>query len=107
MMEENEIQKPFVIITDKDEAIRNAIRSLFDSDQTATQLCLWHVMKNVAFNIKKKWEGALDGTMLGQTLGSVGSRTASERDAEAESTLDEREAERVADSMLDERDRIS
>ena len=60
-MEEYQVPLPVVIISDFDTALRNALHNVFP--QVATQLCLWHVMKNVAFNVKKKWEGTLDGTL--------------------------------------------
>ncbi|KZZ93460.1 hypothetical protein AAP_02252 [Ascosphaera apis ARSEF 7405] len=96
MMEGYEVKKPYVIITDKDEAARNAIRSLYPSDETATQLCLWHIQKNVAANVKRKWRGSLEGTRLGY-IDTLGSRTSFERE--------EIELSRIADSMLVDSDR--
>ena len=75
-MEEYQVPLPVVIISDFDTALGNALHNVFP--QVATQLCLWHVMKNVAFNVKKKWEGTLDGTLLGQTLGGTGASISEE-----------------------------
>ncbi|KAM4067795.1 MULE transposase [Hirsutella rhossiliensis] len=47
-----------VIITDFDEALKNALNAIFPQSQQ--QLCTWHIMKNVVLHIKKKWVGTLD-----------------------------------------------
>ncbi|KAM4067626.1 MULE transposase [Hirsutella rhossiliensis] len=51
-----------VIITDFDEALKNALNAIFPQSQQ--QLCTWHIMKNVVLHIKKKWVGTLDGTEI-------------------------------------------
>jgi hypothetical protein len=56
------IPDPLVIISDFDKAFKRAARSVYGSSQH--QICLWHVMKNVAFNVKKKWNGPLEGSVL-------------------------------------------
>lgn len=50
------IRFPFVIVTDFDKAMKGAITNVF-GDDVAMQICLWHVLKNVAFHIKTKWTG--------------------------------------------------
>ncbi|KAK9234659.1 hypothetical protein V1525DRAFT_42335 [Lipomyces kononenkoae] len=40
----------------------------------------WHVMKNVAYNVKLKWQGTLEGTTLGSTISGIGSRIRAEDD---------------------------
>ena len=70
IMDEHQIPLPMVIIGDYDTALRNALETVFP--RVPTQLCLWHVMKNVVYNIGKKWEGTLEGTLLGERLGGVG-----------------------------------
>ncbi|KZZ87457.1 hypothetical protein AAP_05690 [Ascosphaera apis ARSEF 7405] len=37
-------------------------------------LCVWHIQKNVRFNIAKKWDGSLEGTYLGSLIGERGSQ---------------------------------
>ena len=51
------IPSPLVIISDYDQAFKNAACSVFGSSQQ--QLCVWHILKNVVHNIKQKWEGPL------------------------------------------------
>ncbi|KAK5652986.1 hypothetical protein OQA88_9466 [Cercophora sp. LCS_1] len=50
------ISLPQMIVSDFDKAFKKACRQ--------HQLCLWHIMNKVAFNVKKKWVGTLDGTSL-------------------------------------------
>jgi hypothetical protein len=64
------IPLPKVIISDFDKALKKAARAIFPNVQH--QICLWHVMKNIAHNTKKKWVGTLEGTALGDQ-GSDGS----------------------------------
>lgn len=52
-------------------------------------------MKNAVFNIKKKWEGTLEGTFLGQTVGGRGS---SLRDDQAQ---EEGNAEAAANQLVE------
>lgn len=95
IMQEHDIDDPFTIISDYDRAARNAIFAQFETEErTATQLCIWHIMKNVAFHVKRDWRGELGGTLLGQTLGGEGSRTSHER-----------ELHRLADGLLTQGDR--
>jgi len=70
LIQSHQIARPQVIITDYDKALKRALRAVFNDSQH--QLCIWHIMKNVAFNTKKKWVGSLDGTVLGDQ-GSDGS----------------------------------
>lgn len=56
--DEARISMPDVIITDYDLPLKNALREAFPAVQQ--QPCLWHIMKNVILNIKRKWNGSLD-----------------------------------------------
>ena len=47
------IERPFVVISDYEQAFLNACRSVFSFD-VSLQICVWHVMKNVAYNVKVK-----------------------------------------------------
>jgi hypothetical protein len=58
-----------VLISDFNKAFKRATRAIF-SDSVKYQLCQWYIMKNVIFNIKKKWIGSLDGIIIGE-LGST------------------------------------
>ena len=57
------IPGPEVILSDFDVAFKNAAGVVFPAAKQ--QLCLWHIMKNVLMNIRKKWIGTLDGTRIG------------------------------------------
>ncbi|KAI1005343.1 hypothetical protein K3495_g2866 [Podosphaera aphanis] len=76
IMNEHQMLLTMVIITDYDMALRNALEAVFP--RVPTQLCLWHVMKNVANSFGMKWEGTLEGTLLGERLGGVGTGVRSE-----------------------------
>ena len=65
-----QIRIPFVIICDCDNAFRATRREVFP--EAATQLCLWHVMKNVAYRVKLKWHGSLEATELGRRMAARG-----------------------------------
>ena len=78
LLTEYEIPPPFVIISDYDKAFKKACRKLFN-DGVQHQICLWHVMKNVAFNTKKRWLGSLEGTSLGEQ-GTAGSHLRDDED---------------------------
>jgi hypothetical protein len=89
----DEIALPHVILSDFDHAFKRAARIVFDGvpaeeldtsppdpthararlSKVKHQICLWHVMKNVCHNVKKKWIGTLDGTRLGDSGGGKGS----------------------------------
>jgi hypothetical protein len=56
---------PKVTITDYDKAIRNAIAVVYPDAQP--QLCIFHVNKNVALNIKKKWDKRVAAEVATQT----------------------------------------
>ena len=71
---EESIPDPYVIMSDYDKAFKNAASSVFPEDVTKQQICRWHVIKNVVHNIKKKWNGQLEGTMIGESGGGPGSR---------------------------------
>ena len=52
------ISSPKVIIIDKDDQLRNAIRQIFPFAQL--QLCVFHINSNVVLSIKKWWKKAED-----------------------------------------------
>lgn len=66
------VHEPFVIISDFDRAFKHAARVFYPST-VKHQMCVWHILKNVAWNIKKKWVGSLEGTLLGERGGGAGS----------------------------------
>lgn len=72
------ITNPYVIITDYDKALKKACRAVFNND-VQHQICIWHIMKNVVLNVKKKWNGTLEGTALRET-GPDGSHLPDEDD---------------------------
>jgi hypothetical protein len=72
LLDEYYIAYPFVIMTDIDQALKKAARSVLPDD-IKHQVCLWHVLKNVVFNVKNKWDGSLEGTVLGESGGGIGS----------------------------------
>lgn len=48
------IQRPGVVITDFERALKNALKCQFP--ETHQQICVFHVNKNVVLNIKRKWK---------------------------------------------------
>lgn len=48
-----EIGTPKVILSDFDRGFKNAVMQTWPTARQ--QLCVWHVLKNVAFHVKKKW----------------------------------------------------
>ena len=75
---EYEILPPFVIISDYDKVFKKAYRKLFN-DGVQYQICLQHVIKNVAFNTKKRWLGSFKGTSL-REQGTAGSYLRDDKD---------------------------
>lgn len=73
LLDAHDIPHPHVILSDLDRAFKNAALDTFNNDRTKQQICLWHLMKNVVHNVKKKWNGSLDGTIVGEYGGGVGS----------------------------------
>lgn len=59
--------------TDFDKALKKAARTAYPNT-VKHQLCVWHILKNVAPNVKKLWNGSLEGTELGSRGGGVGSK---------------------------------
>ncbi|KDN68180.1 putative MULE transposase domain-containing protein [Colletotrichum sublineola] len=55
LLQDSNIPDPGVIITDFDAGLKRAAGEVFAN--TEQQLCVWHMMKNVGLNAKKKWEG--------------------------------------------------
>ena len=62
LLETENIPAPDVIISDFDKAFKNAASDVFP--EARQMLCLWRIIKNVILNIKKKWNGRLEGTRL-------------------------------------------
>jgi hypothetical protein len=79
----NEIEKPFVLMTDIDHACKNAAKAVL-GDDVKQQVCLWHVLKNIVHNVKKKWVGSLDGTAIGDSGSVKGSKIANVANAGVE-----------------------
>lgn len=95
------IRSPLVIISDYDNAFRLAPVNVFP--ETASQLCVWHVMKNVAYHIEMKWQGSLEGTQLGRAMAARGGqRREDDEEANAEPF---RRAGLVANGLVDLCDR--
>lgn len=67
------ISLPYVMISDYHRATKNACSTVL-SATVKQQICLWHVMKNVAFNVRKLWKGQLNGTVLGESGFGKGKR---------------------------------
>jgi hypothetical protein len=86
LLNSHTIPEPNVIISDYDKAFKKACRKVLN-DGIQHQICLWHVMKNVAFNTKKKWIGTLEGTALGER-GSDGSHIRDEDEPQPPSHQD-------------------
>ena len=101
---ENEgVDLPYVCVSDFDTAFRSAFLRVYP-EEIALQLCLWHVMKNVAYNVKVKWNGTLEGTALGATIGGQGSHLGNQYES-----ADEDQAGRMASRFLNDvdiRDRL-
>lgn len=47
---------PYVVVTDSEKALKNALDNVWEDVQQ--QICLWHVNKNVIFEVKKRWAWA-------------------------------------------------
>lgn len=98
LAENNNIPPPFVMVTDFDKALKNSTAYVYPRLQQ--QLRLWHIMKNVAFNVKIKWLGSIEGTKLGATLGGEASRLNPEEDVDQQDA----QVSTVGASMLDDHD---
>ena len=69
------VHEPLTIITDFDQALKNALSVIFPHSQQ--QICTWHILKNVILNIKKKWVGTLEGCdIMGDKTDKDGRRNA-------------------------------
>jgi hypothetical protein len=66
VLREYSIPDPLTLITDFDQGLKNAAKNIFPNTQQ--QICVWHIMKNVVHNIKKKWIGPLEGSRLVNSL---------------------------------------
>ena len=49
------IQQPFVVLTNMERALKNALSRIWPDAQQ--QLCLWHICQHVALEAKKRWKG--------------------------------------------------
>lgn len=49
---------PYVVVTDFEMALKSALDNVWGDVQQ--QICLWHVNKNVFFEVKKRWVWAAD-----------------------------------------------
>lgn len=58
------VHEPYVIITDFDHKLKNAINQTY-GPSVACQICIFHIMKNLLFNLKQKWIGTLQGSSIG------------------------------------------
>lgn len=92
-----QVERPFVFISDKDDALRSAARNLYPVD-VKLQLCVWHVMKNIVYHIRRRWNGTLANTSLADL------RPVNDEGAD-ETTRENQENNNVALRLLDERDR--
>lgn len=95
------IQYPIVFISDFDKALKNAFYLIY-GENVHQQLCLWHIMKNVAFHVKVDYNGSIRGTQLAETLGGDGARTQVEVRSEEE---EEYRAMQMGARLLNEEDR--
>jgi hypothetical protein len=68
---EHDISRPLVIMNDYDKAFKRAARALYDDAKH--QICVWHILKIVAHNIRRLWIGTLNGAIIGGQQGGVGS----------------------------------
>src|SRR5262249_11499702 len=68
------IQRPFVVVTDMERALKNALGSIWPDVQQ--QICLWHICQHVALEAKRRWKGA-------RSAPSASARSASARSANA------------------------
>ena len=67
LLEREKLPDPGVIISDFDTAFKKAA-ALFPGAKQ--QICLWHIVKNVILNVKKKWNSTLEGTSLMESDGA-------------------------------------
>lgn len=88
-----QIRDPLVIISDHDTAFRAACRSVYPD--VTTQLCHWHVIKNVTYHVRMKWNGSLEGTELGRRMAPRGARR------REENTPQQQEAAYMANRLVD------
>lgn len=71
LMDQFMIRRPYVFLSDRDQALKNAVSELF-GDTVKQQICRWHVFKNVCFHAVKKWDVPLEGTLVGSMTGRAG-----------------------------------
>lgn len=74
---------PDVLITDFDNGAKKAATKVFGKG-TKQFICRWHALKNAVFNIRKKWHGSLEGSVLGESGGGKGSEIRLDEDTEDE-----------------------
>lgn len=90
------VHEPHVILSDFDKAFKRAARAAYPSI-VKHQLCVWHILKNVAHNIKDKWVGSLEGTAFNDRGGGTGSAGATRDSALPSENHDD--PERTQDSV--------
>jgi MULE transposase domain len=82
-----QLPSPTVIITDKEMALKNALSAVFPSTQQ--QLCIFHLNKNMALNIKRKCKDATSAEEINAEDEAVEPPLRSLDDLEAESDKEE------------------
>lgn len=92
IMSIHDIDYPNVLLHDYEKALIRAMRTVWPD--IPSQLCAWHVGKNVQFNIAKKWDGSIEGTRLSTMLAGRGVRTSdNQEDSGRQSTMPASEAD--------------
>lgn len=87
ILREREICLPKVFLSDFDLATKNAVTAVF-GNLTKQQICRWHALKNAIHNIRRLWDGKLDGTAIGETGGGPGSNILNTQADGSEDTSD-------------------
>lgn len=67
--------------------------------ESAMQLCIWHIVKNVAFQVKLKCNGTSEGTELERRMAARGGKRREDYDAQNRAS-----AAGVTDGLLEHRD---
>ena len=75
-----EIPSPLTVMSDYDRAFKNAAKGVFKEAQQ--QLCVWHMMKNIFYNVKRLWNGQLGDFAGGRRAGPSESEQAEEKSQE-------------------------
>ena len=104
LAQQKAIPNPYVLMSDYDRAFKKAASAVFPDD-VKQQICRWHVMKNVVYHIKKKWDGPLKGTVIGESGGGCGSRLPDDQSNELHNIAVDIVAGRLANRLLEPQDR--